>query len=68
MLAPEQQSRIGTFSPRNDVPPPPGLKPLFSYALANDYRDFVTNERLLADLRQRFEAAIGPIRNAGGVR
>ena len=68
VLAPEQQSRIGTFSPRNDVPPPAGLKPLFSYTVANDYRGFVTNERLLADLRQRFEAAVGPIRNAGGVR
>src|SRR6185436_10401099 len=68
VLAPEQQSRIGTFSPRNDVPPPAGLKPLFSYTVANDYRGFVTNERLLADLRQRFEAAVGPIRNVGGVR
>ena len=68
VLAPEQQSRIGTFSSRNDVPPPAGLKPLFSYTVANDYRGFVTNERLLTDLRQRFEAAIGPIRNAGGVR
>jgi hypothetical protein len=36
--------------------------------VANGYRDFVTDERLLADLRKRFEAAIGPIRNAGGVR
>src|SRR5258707_21906 len=68
VLAPEQHSRIGTFSSRNDVPPPAGLKPLFSYTVANDYRGFVTNERLLADLRQRFEAAVGPIRNAGGVR
>ena len=68
VLAPEQQRRIGTFSSRGDVPPPAGLKPLFSYTVANDYRGFVTNERLLADLRQRFEAAVGPIRNAGGVR
>jgi ABC-type Fe3+ transport system substrate-binding protein len=68
VLAPEQQRRIGTFSPRSDVPPPAGLKPLFSYNVANGYRDFVTDERLLADLRKRYEAAIGPIRNAGGVR
>jgi ABC-type Fe3+ transport system substrate-binding protein len=68
VLAPEQQRRIGTFSSRSDVPPPAGLKPLFSYNVANGYRDFVTDERLLADLRKRFEAAIGPIRNAGGVR
>ena len=68
ILAPEQQRRIGSFSPRGDVPPPPGLKPLFSYRVANGYREFVTNERLLADLRTRFAAAIGPIRNTGGVR
>jgi ABC-type Fe3+ transport system substrate-binding protein len=68
VLAPEQQRRIGTFSSRSDVPPPAGLKPLFSYNVTNGYRDFVTDERLLADLRKRFEAAIGPIRNAGGVR
>ena len=68
VLAPEQQRRIGTFSSRNDVPPPAGLKPLFSYRVANGYREFVTNERLLTDLRKRFEDAVGPIRNAGGVR
>jgi ABC-type Fe3+ transport system substrate-binding protein len=68
VLAPEQQRRIGTFSSRNDVPPPAGLKPLFSHAVANGYREFVTDDRLLTDLRKRFEAAIGPIRNTGGVR
>lgn len=68
VLAPEQQRRIGTFSSRNDVAPPAGLKPLFSYGVANGYREFVTNERLLTDLRKRFEDAVGPIRNAGGVR
>jgi ABC-type Fe3+ transport system substrate-binding protein len=68
VLAPEQQRRIGSFSSRRDVPPPSGLKPLFSYTVANSYRDFVTNETLIADLRKRFEVAIGPIRNIGGVR
>lgn len=68
ILAPEQQRRIGTFSPRRDVPPPDGLKPLFSYPVANGYRDFVSNEALISALRQRFAAAIGPIRNTGGVR
>jgi ABC-type Fe3+ transport system substrate-binding protein len=68
LLQPAQQSRIGSFSPRPDVPSPGGLKPLFSYTVANDYRDFVTNETLIAQLRKRFEALIGPIRNVGGVR
>ena len=68
LLEPEQQSRTGTFSPRADVPPPGGLKPLFSYTVANAYRDFVTNDGLLNDLRKRFAAMVGPIRNTGGVR
>jgi hypothetical protein len=42
------------------VPPPAGSKPLFSYTVANGYRDFVTNERLLADLRKRFESRDRP--------
>ncbi len=51
------------------MPPPfPGLKPLSALNVAAGYRDFVTNERLLTGLRKRFEAAIGPIKNAGGVR
>src|SRR5262249_7288394 len=68
LLQPEQQRRIGSYSPRNDVPPPAGLKPLFSYNVANEYRGFVTNATQLADLRSRFEKIIGPIRNVGGVR
>ncbi len=69
ILEREQQSRIGTYSSRSDVPPPlPELKPLFSMNVANGYRDFVTNTALLTGLRKRFEDAIGPIRNAGGVR
>jgi ABC-type Fe3+ transport system substrate-binding protein len=68
LLAPEQQRRIGTFSSRGDVPPPAGLQPLFSHKLANGYREFVTDEPLLASLRKTFAAAIGPVRNAGGVR
>jgi ABC-type Fe3+ transport system substrate-binding protein len=69
ILQREQQSRIGTFSSRTDVPPPlPELKPLFSYKVANGYRDFVTNEAALTGLRKKFETAIGPIKNVGGVR
>jgi ABC-type Fe3+ transport system substrate-binding protein len=67
-LAKEQQARIGTWSPRSDVPPPEGLKPLASYHLQNNYREFVSDERFLADLRKRFEVYTGPVRNTGGVR
>ena len=69
ILQREQQSRIGTYSSRTDVPPPlPELKPLFSLNVANGYRDFVTNEAALTGLRKKFETAIGPITNVGGVR
>jgi len=67
-MAKEQQSRTGVFSARTDVPAPAGLNPLFSYKLANDYRDFVTNATQLAELRQRFEGFSGPVINTGGVR
>jgi ABC-type Fe3+ transport system substrate-binding protein len=67
-LAKEQQARIGTFSPRLDVPPPAGFKPLTSYKLANAFREFITDDKLIADLRKRFEAYTGPAVNKGGVR
>ena len=44
------------------------MKPLFSNFVINQYREFVTNEPLIADLRKRFEAITGPVRNAGGVK
>jgi ABC-type Fe3+ transport system substrate-binding protein len=67
-LAKEQQSRVGSFSSRADVPPPEGFKPLTSYKIANNYREFMTDEKLVADLRKRFEAYTGPPVNKGGVR
>lgn len=67
-LAPEQQSRLGTFSARSDVPPPPGLKPLSAYKIDAGYKAFVTNEKQLTALRKRFEAYTGPVVNQGGVR
>jgi ABC-type Fe3+ transport system substrate-binding protein len=67
-MAKEQQSRIGVFSARHDVPPPAGLKPLFSYNIANRYREFVTDETTLTELRKRFESLTGPVVNTGGVR
>jgi ABC-type Fe3+ transport system substrate-binding protein len=67
-LAKEQQSRVGSFSSRTDVPPPEGFKPLTSYRIANNYREFVTDEKLMAELRQRMEHYTGPPVNKGGVR
>lgn len=68
LLAPEQQAKLPTWSPRSDVPPPAGFKPILSYNVANDYRTFLTNQTQLAELRKRFEGYSGPIVNSGGVR
>jgi ABC-type Fe3+ transport system substrate-binding protein len=67
-LGKEQQSRIGVYSSRSDVPPPSGLMPLSGYRLANDYLKFVTNQKQLVALRRRFEKYTGPVTNAGGVK
>jgi ABC-type Fe3+ transport system substrate-binding protein len=68
LLAPEQQAKLATWSPRSDVPPRAGLNPILSYKVANDYRAFLTDQVQVAELRKRFEAYTGPIVNAGGVR
>jgi ABC-type Fe3+ transport system substrate-binding protein len=68
LLAPEQQAKLPTWSPRSDVPPPAGYKPIFSYEVANDYRVFLTDQPQVEALRKRFEDFSGPIVNAGGVR
>jgi ABC-type Fe3+ transport system substrate-binding protein len=68
LLAPEQQSKLPTWSPRSDVPPPTGYQPIFSYKVANDYRAFLTDQPQIEALRKRFEGYSGPIVNAGGVR
>jgi ABC-type Fe3+ transport system substrate-binding protein len=67
-LSPEQQRRTGVFSARTDVPPPLGLQPLFSYKLANGYKEFVSDEKTLQELRKRYESYTGPVVNVGGVR
>jgi ABC-type Fe3+ transport system substrate-binding protein len=68
LLAPEQQAKLPTWSPRSDVPPPAGFEPILSYNVANDYRVFLTNQTQVAELRKRFEGYSGPIVNSGGVR
>jgi ABC-type Fe3+ transport system substrate-binding protein len=67
-LAKEQQSRVGSFSSRADVPPPEGFKPLTSNKIANNYREFMIDEKLIDSLRKRMEAYTGPPVNKGGVR
>jgi ABC-type Fe3+ transport system substrate-binding protein len=68
LLEPEQQSKLPTWSPRSDVPPPAGYKPILSYKVANDYRAFLSDETEVTALRKRFEGYSGPIVNPGGVR
>jgi ABC-type Fe3+ transport system substrate-binding protein len=53
-LAPEQQSRTGTFSPRSDVAPPAGYQPLTSYRLDTGYRKMLSDEPRLLELKKRF--------------
>jgi ABC-type Fe3+ transport system substrate-binding protein len=67
-MAKEQQSRIGTWSARKDVPPPFGLKPILEYNVATGLADIVTDEKLLAELRRRYESSTGEIKNRGGTR
>jgi ABC-type Fe3+ transport system substrate-binding protein len=58
-LAPEQQSRTGTFSPRTDVPPPAGWQPLSSYKLDTGYRKLLSDEVRLIELKKRFAGYTG---------
>jgi ABC-type Fe3+ transport system substrate-binding protein len=67
-MAKEQQSRLGTFSARSDVDPPAGLKPLAAYNIAAGYRQFVSDDERLVELRRKMETYTGPVVNTGGVR
>ena len=67
-LAREQQTTLGSFSSRADMPPPEGFKPLTSYKIANAYREFMVDQRRVEELRARFERYTGPPVNKGGVR
>jgi ABC-type Fe3+ transport system substrate-binding protein len=68
LLSPEVQAKSGNWSPRSDVPAPYGWKPILSYKVVNSYRTFLTNTTQLEELRKRFEAYTGPVKNVGGVR
>jgi len=67
-LAKDQQSHVGSFSSRADVPPPEGFKPLTSYKIANNYREFMLDDKLVTELRKKMEGFTGPPVNKGGVR
>jgi ABC-type Fe3+ transport system substrate-binding protein len=58
-LAKEQQSRSGAFSARSDVVPPAGFEPLSSYNIDRGYRNLVTDEARVAELRKRLATYIG---------
>ena len=68
LLEPEQQSKLPTWSPRSDIPPPAGFRPIMSYQVANDYVAFLSDQARVVELRRQFESYSGPIVNAGGVR
>jgi ABC-type Fe3+ transport system substrate-binding protein len=60
VMSREQQISTGNWSARSDVPPPVGMKPLSGYTLASRYREFLTDTKLVEDLRARFLAFTGP--------
>ena len=45
--------KLPTWSPRSDVPPPAGYKPILSYKVANDYLAFLTDQTQVAELRKK---------------
>jgi ABC-type Fe3+ transport system substrate-binding protein len=55
------------YSPRRDVPPPPGMPPLTSPRFANGYRDFLGDGTKMVALRKRYEAITGPVTNKATV-
>lgn len=67
-LQPEQQARQGTWSSRSDVAPPPPLKPLSSYRVANSYRSFIMDEEKVKKMRERYLGFTGPVTAPGTYR
>jgi ABC-type Fe3+ transport system substrate-binding protein len=67
-MQPEQQSRQGIWSSRSDVSPPPGLKPLSEYKLANNFKSFIMDEARVRTLRDRYLEFTGPVAAAGTYR
>lgn len=65
-LSEEQQNRMvkrgGRWSPRNDLAPPAGFRPITEYRIANRFREFITDDDKIPALRKKFEAYIGPVK------
>ncbi|MBI2358641.1 MAG: ABC transporter substrate-binding protein [Deltaproteobacteria bacterium] len=65
-LSDEQQKRMvqrgGRWSPRNDLAPPAGFRPVTEYQIANKFREFITSDARVQELRKKFEAYIGPVK------
>ena len=66
-LAKEQQSRLGSFSSRVDVPAPEGFLAARVLQDSQQDREFMTDDKQVSDLRKRFEGYTGPPINKGGV-
>ena len=61
-ISKEQQRRTaatGALPVRPDVEPPPGLKPMDDYRIADGYIDFISDEARTRELRHKFESYIG---------
>lgn len=64
-LSKEQQERYvkrRTWSARQDVGPPEGFKPLASYQPADDFINFISDQKYVESLRAEFEKIIGPVK------
>jgi hypothetical protein len=46
----------------------PAVRQTFRMEIANAFGEFITDDKLIADLRTRFERYTGPAVNKGGVR
>ncbi len=60
----EYQSARGTWSVRNDVAPPPGLKPLEEYGNTSplEFIQWMRDRKHLHDLRMQMQDIFGPVR------
>jgi ABC-type Fe3+ transport system substrate-binding protein len=61
LLSREHQVAQGLWSPRRDVPAEARYKAITDYKIADRFRDFILNDALVTDLRNRFQSYIGPV-------